>query len=366
MSLSIDQPIRYSDLLEIRHLKDGKIFLLKGKDGSNLVLKAEANVTGDRIKAAAPVLKAIDPTVRMKPIDPSEIIEIEKFLKAWRKYVDFIEWAAGSGSNTPIANAEEFCMSELASCIRQFGAVGPGGKTSIAKMSYVRMSTLGIVLDVERAALTDASWTEAREMFAKFIKALNKSGGLEKLGQIMAGDFFISNQDRFQSNGQGMGTMIHVQEPTDGKRKRSHVLKVLFNLNNIILVKPAKGKKTRPSMLDYMDPNAMFSDIGQTVDALEAASVVKQDPKTWPMRVLIDRKERSTIAKNLADDLAYILQPQPGNSFFGRGNVGGSGAAARIEKGILQGIRAIAKALRAKQGRLSIHVQSCYEQIKGV
>lgn len=61
MPLAIETPLRASDLMEARELKDGKIFLLTGRDGSKLVLKAESNVTGDQLKAAAPVLKAIDP-----------------------------------------------------------------------------------------------------------------------------------------------------------------------------------------------------------------------------------------------------------------------------------------------------------------
>lgn len=349
MSLSLDQPIRASDIMEARELKDGKVFLLKGKDGSSIVIKAENDVSGAQIKAVAPVIKAIDPAVKMKPLTQAEALELQQFLKTWEMYAAFIDKLAGDG-NSPIDNAEKQCMRELKTCIGKYGVAGPGGRTNIAKMSCMNMSTLGIVLEVEGKPLTDASWTEARETFGKFIKALNKSGGLEKLGQIMAGDFFISNGDRFSSTGQGMGIKLYTT--------KFHHLKVIVNLGNVILVKEGKGSKTRPSMLDYMDPNRRdFSDDGKAITAMEAND-------KWAFRVLLDKTSRRKIAADLADDLNHILQPE--KKLFGKSRVGGSGAAARIDKGIVSGIKAIAKSVGAKQGRLTPRVQSCYDEMRKV
>lgn len=351
MSLSLDQPIRASDIMEVRELKDGKVFLLKGKDGSTLVLKAEQGVSGDQMKSAAPILKAIDPAVKMKPLTPSEALELKQFLKTWSMYASFVDKLAGGNSNSPIDNAEKQCMKALGICVNTYGAVGPGGRTSIAKMSCMKMSTLGIVLEVEGKPPTDASWTEAREIFGKFIKALNKSGGLEKLGQILAGDFFISNNDRFSADGFGMGVKLHTT--------KFHKLKVIRNLGNIILVKEAKGIKTRPSMLDYMDPNRRaFSDDGKAITAMES------NGDKWTFRILLNKASRSKIAADLADDLDHILQPE--KKLFGKSRVGGSGASERIEKGIISGIKAITKSVGAKQGRLTTRVQSCYDEMRKV
>ena len=350
MSLSLDQPIRASEIMEARELKDGKVFLLKGKDGSSLVIKAEGGVSGDQIKSAAPVVKAIDPTIKMKPLTQAETLELRQFMQTWNMYAAFIDKLAGDG-NSPIDNAEKQCMQELKKCLDKYGAAGPSGRTSIAKMSCMKMSTLGIVLEVEGKPLTDASWTEARETFGKFIKALNKSGGLEKLGQIMAGDFFISNGDRFSSDGSGMSIKLHTT--------KFHRLKVIVNLGNIILVKAGKGVKTRPSMLDYMDPfRGDFSDDGKSITAMEG------DDKQWAFRVLLDKTSRQKISADLAADLDHILQPE--KKLFGKSRVGGSGASARIEKGIVLGIKAIAKTLGAKQGRLTTRMQSCYDEMRKV
>jgi hypothetical protein len=350
MSLSLNQPIRASDIMEARELKDGKVFLLKGKDGSSIVIKAEDHVSGAQIKAAAPVVKAIDAAVKMKPLQQAEALELQQFMRTWSMYAAFIDKLAGEG-NSPIDNAEKQCMKELKTCLDKYGLAGPGGRTNIAKMTCMNMSTLGIVLEVEGKPLTDASWTEARETFGKFIKALNKSGGLEKLGQIMAGDFFISNGDRFSSDGSGMGIKLHTT--------KFHRLKVIVNLGNIILVKEGKGAKTRPSMLDYMDPNRrQFADDNKAITAMET------DDKKWSFRVLLDKTSRKKIASDLADDLNHILQPE--KSLFGKSRVGGSGAASRIDKGIVIGIKAITKSLGAKQGRLTPRIQSAYDEMRKV
>jgi hypothetical protein len=345
MPLSIENPLLASDIMEARELKDGKIFFLKGRDGSGLVLKAEPGVTGDKIKAAAPVLKAIDPSVKMKPLTQPEVIQLKQFLRSWKMYVEFIKAVCGTDANLPISAEEKKSMGELEACVNQYGGGGPSGRSDIAKMNYAQMSTLNSVLKVENKPANDASWDEARSIFGEFIKALNSSGGLEKLGQIVAGDFFIGNEDRFVSSGTGVLVQLYGEK---------HRLNVILNLGNVIIVKDAKGK-SRPTMLDYMDPNTDFLDPAQTLSTMSRAN-------DWPMRVLLDKKSRVAFAQKLVDDLEYILKPE--KSLFGFNKLGGSRVASRVNDGIIKGIKAIIKSVGARQGKLSPLIQSYYTEVK--
>ncbi len=344
MPLAIDKPLLASDIMEARELKDGKIFLLKGRDGSSLVLKAEPKVTGDKIKATAPVLKAIDASVKMKPLTQSEVLQLKQFLRSWRMYVEFVKAVCRRDTNLPISEDEKKSMDALEACINKYGPVSASGRSDIAKMSYTQMSTLSVALKVENKPSNDASWDEARSIFGQFVKTLNKSGGLEKLGQIAAGDFFIGNQDRFVTGGEAAKIRLH------GER---HTLKVIINLGNVIIVQDAKGK-SRPSMLDYMDPNTEFLDLKQTLSTMGRS-------QEWPMRVLLDRTTRHAFAENLVDDLEYILQPE--KSLFGFNKLGGSRASNRVNDGIKAGIKAMIKSLGARQAKLSPLIQSYYAEL---
>lgn len=349
MTLSVDQPLLAADLMEVRDLKDGKIFLLTGRDGSKLVLKAEANVTGANIKAVAPVVKSIDRSARMQPLRHSEVMELDKFVDSVEAYARMMQVLIDSGYNFPSPNAELQSVQHLRTCIFKYGAPGVGGRTDIAKLDYARMSTLSVALDVEGKPGDDESWDEARGTFAKFVKALKASGGFEKLGQIAAGDFFIGNEDRFRSEGGGITLKLYGEK---------HRFKVIFNLGNIIVVKPGKGKRTRLSMLDYMDPNTEWLAIDQDVNAVEAKTGMQ-----WPMRVLLDKSSRHAFAVGLVEDLDYLLKPE-GNVIGFR--FGGSRSVKRVENGIVEGIRGIAKALKQKQAKLSPLLLSYYQQIQKV
>jgi hypothetical protein len=344
MPLAVDSPILASDILEAKDLKEGKIFLLKGRLGSSLVLKAEGNVTGEKIKSTAPVVKAIDASIKMKPLMQSEVLQLKQFVVAWERYVQFIKAVSGTDTDLPISAEERQCMDHLKTCLDQYGVAGPSGRTNIAKMSAVNMSTLSIA-NVWDKQLDEDSWDEARSIFAQFTKALNNSGGLEKLGQIVAGDFFIGNQDRFNASGGGASIKLY------GER---HTFKVIQNLGNLIIVKDAKGK-ARPSMLDYMDPYSQFTQPGMTL-------ATNPNAQQWPMRKLMDKGSRMLFAKDLVEDLEYILKPE--KSLFGFNKLGGSRAASRVNDGIVQGMKAIIKTLGTRQAKLSPAIQSYYAELK--
>lgn len=353
MTLAVDQPLLASDIVDVRDLKGGKIFLLKGRDGSSLILKAEDRVTGDQIRAVAPIIKTIDPTIKMKPLTTGEVNELNAFLLNKARYIQHLKKILRMGLNVSITDAEKQAVLALDACVKTYGTAGAGGRTNIAKMTHVKMSTLGIVTPFGRD-VTDEEWDDARDLFRKFTKALNKSGGLEKLGAIMAGDFFIGNEDRFHSFGTGIGVKMQGES-------KSHKFKVIFNLGNIIVVKPGKGKRSVFSMLDYMDPNTAFLDIGQDLDSLEASN---RYGDKWPMRVLLNSTSRKKIAEDLVEDLRFLMKPE--KSLFGINKLSGSRAAVRVDNGIVAGIKGIKKALSSRQGKLSPLIGSYYEAIKNV
>jgi hypothetical protein len=167
----------------------------------------------------------------------------------------------------------------------------------------------------------------------------------------VAGDFFIGNLDRFNHEGYGIGLKVY---------GGLHKFKVIFNLGNIILVKPGKGKRTRMSMLDYMDPNSEWLKIDQDLATLESTN--KFDEK-WPMRVLLDKASRRKLAEDLVEDLNFLLKPEKSRVGF---KFGGSHSVKRVEKGMVQGIKGIAKALKGKQAKLSPLLKSYYQEIQKV
>jgi hypothetical protein len=346
MPLALNQPILAADIMDVRELKDGKVFLLSGRDGSKLVIKAEDFVTGDAIKATASTVKAIDPTVKMKPLVASEVLELSRFAQDWEGFVAHLKTLMETDEE-PVTQQEKQSIAELKTVIAKYGAASAGGRTNIAKLSYVQMSTLGIVLKLEGVASDDAAWDEGRAVFAKFVKALNKSGGLEKLGQIMAGDFFIGNQDRFATTG-GVGVKLY-------NSSKYVPLKCIWNLSNIIIIKEGKGKATRPSMLDYMDPFTDFLKLNQTLATMG-------EPDKWPMQVLLKRESRMKIAQDLVDDLDYILKPE--KSFFSMNKIGGSRAAGRVNDGIVQGIKKIIKSAEARRSKLPPLIASYLDAVK--
>lgn len=349
MTLALNQPILENEILDVVSIKKGKIFILTGTDGNKLALKAEPKVKGAAIKAVAPVVKAIDPSVKMKPLRQSEVQALKNFVRTYHE--DYKVWTTllGIGYNLPESQQERQAMLDLEECLKDYGAGDGNGLSDIAKMEFAQMTTMGIVLDLEANPDDEKTASEARAIFARFAKALRKSGGFEKLGSIMAADFFIGNNDRFSESGFGMNIKLYGTKFT---------LKTITNLGNIIVTKAGKGKSTKMSMLDYMDPNTCWLDLTKDLSTIEGRSGGQ-----WPMRALLDKQGRSKIAADLVDDLNFILKPKNpkiGFAFCSKHSV------SRIESGVRDGIRGIAKALKSKQARLSPLLMSYYQQIQKV
>lgn len=344
MPLTVTEPILASDIVNVRDLKEGKIFMLIGMSGEKLVIKAEPNVTGAGIKMAAPTVKAIDPAIKMKPLRASEVNELAQFARAGIRLAEHVKQYFGDADNQAICDEEKKVYELLKDCVDQYGRADTSGRTNIAKMTAMNMSTLKVAESLAGKTADDQCWDEARETFAKFVKALNKTGGLEKIGEIMAGDAFIGNNDRFafatvvgqgkQQKGRGAKGQ-DVELGGEGKKR----LKILTNLGNIIVVKEKKGSATRPSMLDYMDPFGSYAK--PNYNSVDSAG------GDWAMLHLLDPAKRKEMAQYVIDDLEYILKPE--KTFFGKSKLGGSKAASRVNDGIVAGIRKVVKANEARQ-----------------
>jgi hypothetical protein len=355
-SLAINKDIAADDIMSVSDLKEGKIFMLTGKDGSQLVLKAESQVTGSRIKQAAPVVKAIDPSVKMKPLKPSEVSQLQQWLGQAAPVSQQIANTAGTRNAPSLTTAQKDSINNLKAAVIKFGTA-VDGRTSIAKMNSVQMSTLKVVLDLDSTPTDSDLLTEAEVTYSAFTKALNEKGGLEMVGEILAGDWCIGNCDRFvvpkfTGKGRRQGLALQLYD-AQGKAitgatgtPQYHDLNMILNVGNIILIDD--NGHARLSMLDYMDPFSGFATETKKTDLTRAMEV-------WPMQHLLVPNTRTSVAQFLAEDLAYLLHPlNSGSVHSWKRNVGGRSAYKRIDAGIVSGIKKIIHSMesRKKQGKL--------------
>ncbi|MBE0546294.1 MAG: hypothetical protein IH627_01290 [Rubrivivax sp.] len=95
MPLGIGTPLLASDMMAASALKDGGVFLPTGRGASGLVLKAEANISGERIKATSSVVQAIDPSIKMKPLTQLAVMQLKQCLPEVAAETDFTKVVNG-------------------------------------------------------------------------------------------------------------------------------------------------------------------------------------------------------------------------------------------------------------------------------
>lgn len=146
-NLSVSNQIECNDILDVKILKDGKIFLLTGKDGAQLVLKGEPNVTGSKIVKTEFVVEAIDPGIRMRPLTSTEVKNLEAACDSQTLLFKTIE--KNLGRNVSEIQNRKVTWEEFRNFLTTFGKVGDGSCfTDIAKMSHIRMQTLGMASEI--------------------------------------------------------------------------------------------------------------------------------------------------------------------------------------------------------------------------
>ncbi len=249
MTLSVFLPIQCADIIEVRMYKALKVFLLCGIDGSELVIKTDA-LTDGQIKSSGHAVKAIDPSAKMKILTPVERRELETYCEIWLDVDSFFE-SIGVGSPVP---GDKSVVKDLKESLG-FG------------FPFTKMAKQ-IIHNIEDAAIQRLEGNKA--VVRTFVKTLTAKNGLESLGQVVAGDLFNANKDRFNP----------YQAPKEQKFGSISIhVRVLVNAGNVMLVATQGGFKV--SMLDYVDPNSQFKDPNVPLATAETAANLSGQGGYW-------------------------------------------------------------------------------------
>ena len=304
--LKIDSPITCADIYNIVALSPGHpVFKLEGwGDGSGkvdaLVIKMESTVaaaTGANrrdVRVTTGLMSMVDPNAKTVVLSRSEIQEL-------RTYAD--------GGN--VADTTGLAVAGVL-------------KTNIASPNgvWTKMPLKNLVmLDKAIAGRLAGDKTDVRIIAA----ALKGSGGLEKLGQIIAADLFNGNNDRFVWPPPGQ------KDPDLPAR-----FKTIWNIGNVMVASGANAKGT-PIGLDSYDPNNQLKDLRQAVT---------QD-SGWAGMLLGANMtdERKAFAEGVISDLEMALGPRNRKTIFGSQNRLGTARKERLLKGMLSGKNIIQQAL---------------------
>ena len=314
MPLSMNSPIVADDIDEIKELKVGVVYLLVGHANDKVVLKYEsANRT--RLKTFNIAIKGVFPSARLKILAPGEVLALNQKL-------DEIEFkgSAWEEAGLPFDSGELTAARSLKPILAQH-AVQP----------VVKMQALDNVTDLLGAMQMRMAPNADRSGVRMFTAALNASGGLENLGQLIAIDLFNCNPDRFDwNNGTGSRTF---------NTNTSFHLRYLTRPNNVFVAVTEGRPEIVP--LDFIDYTTGFGDINQNLAQGEAF-------EEWPGRILVDRRRRNEFAEGVVHDLEAVLNPH--KSRYSLRTKLSFGAVGRVESGMVRGARAIRAKLHLKYG----------------
>jgi hypothetical protein len=280
MPLSVDSPIRNAEIYSFKELKPGKVFLLNGHQGDQLVVKNEYTGVGGMapVKPSNTVMKVVDPRVKMKVLENGEVEALRSYATELKTALSSLRGAAKRGPNVDIDKA----VNGLWTAISQ---AGPG--------IWMKMS-MQQVQDLDHAVI-NALEVNSASALDPFITALTNKGGLEKLGEIVAADAFIGNTDRFET----FRTETRQMSFPAGGKMYPFQFRALGNVGNVFIALDEAGNYT-PFPLDFFDPNGPF----QRFERLEATEANRG---AWPGRVLVTRELRLNYARNIVADLENLL-----------------------------------------------------------
>lgn len=310
--LKIDSTIVYTDIYNIVALSQGHpVFKLEGWGDDNgkvdtIVVKMESisvNATSAHrrdVRVATGLMNLVDPSARTIVLKRDEIEQL-------KMYAD--------GGNV-VGQAGLAASNELKKLLAD------------PKGVWTKMEVKQLVkLDDALASRLQGDKADVRVIAA----ALKGTGGLEKLGQILAVDLFNGNNDRFDWEFGGG------KDPDLPAR-----FKVVRNLGNVLVVCGANGTG-RPIGLDSYDPNNAFKELGTALTAHDK----------WGGILLAANKgaERLKLAENVIFDLEMILGPRSRKIPFGSKNRLGSNRKERLLAGMLAGKNVIQRAMVAVKHR---------------
>jgi hypothetical protein len=308
MTLSMTAQIAAADICDVKCYKDLKVYLLRGTDGSELVIKTDA-VRDAQIKNTGQVVKAIDPVAKMKILTATELQE----LKNYCKYVDDLDlYFAAVARDTPEFNSPVERQRAACDLLKESLSFG---------FPFTKMQKQTIH-NLEDAAA--ARGQGSKDLMRQFVAALKVDGGLERLGVVIAADLFNGNTDRFfplkTATAKAIGPF-------------TFNLRVTVNMGNVMLIAGNGGLQA--TALDYVDPNSTFKDYSNKFSA--------QESKDWPGRVLADGRLRHKFVEDVIHDLESLFNPK--KSAFSLRTKLGRDAVSRLEKGMKDGTRTIRAAL---------------------
>lgn len=287
--MNIRHPILEEDIWNAVALAPGHpVFKIEGfGEGSfvdALVIKLEAHKNDANVAFAARMMTLVDSNARTHVLKPDEITA----LKTWCGF-----GGLGDIRMVPAAN-------ELKTMLGIPGAW--------VKMEVKRLVMLDSAIDKRlKGDKADVRW---------IARALKHRGGLEKVGEIVAADFFNGNEDRFCWPPPGV--------PVPGGTIRFQTIQ---NVGNVFFACGANGSGV-PIGLDSFDPNSQQRYLHVAVDE-----------STWMGRILkpVNGAYRKTFAKNLVSDLEIALGPRNRKNPFAKTHRLGSHRRRRILTGIANG-----------------------------
>lgn len=318
--LSLESPILAGDIYWVKVWKADKVFQLNGYGTDRVIVKQESSTFSNQdIRMTSFFMAAVDPGAKAIPLTKGELSQLLMWAEGNIPYPEIIP---GAG--------------DLLSAIN--GAT-PG--TPWIKMRAYQ------VIEADKAAMKLGTGDKTDVRFLSGI--LNAAGGLEKLGMIMAADFFIGNTDRFTYIGDGTRWPPY-------PAKQECMLEVIANVGNVFVVVDPEQGKGQMSGLDFLDPNGLFRLQNQDVVTVE-----KSSSKTWLGRLLAkdNKKDRMEYVHKAVADLNTVLGPRnrklpfackerlPTSSSVNRLNFGIEIGAEKLQRTI-RGITNLPPALKSR------------------
>lgn len=319
MPLTVKNPVTAALLSDIHVLKAKKVIKLIGKDGEAIVIKKEdRSVTVDQIKGAKAVMKAVDPSFKLKLLSAEEADQIIEFARSILQEYQTDEALRLGDKKAKIEDLEI-----LIEIMEQWKDDIGQDRSPVLKLDYMDVKSLHAEYD-KRMATVDKNKTGLRQ----FVSGLNRAGGFEMLGQVIVADFTMMNGDRFNPRG---GAKFKLP-------KGDTSLKTIVNVGNIFMRMTDLGPK--PTGLDFLDPYSELKSIDKSV------AHIRRDSGEYWLEILADKAGRNELAANIVEDLEKIVNPKRGRfNFIDKLD---SKAAKRIVAGFVEGARLIAAELDRK------------------
>lgn len=310
--LSLNSPIVASDIYIVKALAPGHpVFQIEGFGDDHgkvdaLVIKQEGAQAATNVKSATSLMNIVDRNARTIVLNPMEVQQ----LKLW-----------AGGSELPDLTALR-AAKELET---QLGYQGAWVKMEVKKLT---------MLDEAVNKRLDANNPDKADV-RLIAKGLRKSGGLEKLGEIIAADLFNGNSDRF-------GTPIKSERMGIASGPGGINLVTINNVGNVFFECSGRGSG-KPIGLDSYDPRNEWKVLNNS-----ALTGMTPTDFRWGGIVLQRNKkaEREEYAREIVVDMEALLGPRNRKIPRGTTNRLGTRRKARLVHGMDSGAKKIKRALQ--------------------